>query len=199
MLRIAALVSGNGTNLQAIINAIEDGHLKNVEIAAVISTNHRAYALKRAQKHGITNAVFAKKDFATAKEREEGLTSFLQKHNVNLVVLCGSLMILGEKFIKAFENRIINIHPALLPNFGGKGYYGLAVHEAVLAAGVPVTGATVHFVDKGIDTGRIILQKEVPVLPDDTPETLQRRVMEEAEWKILPKAIEMFAKGDYNL
>ncbi|MCL2377140.1 MAG: phosphoribosylglycinamide formyltransferase [Defluviitaleaceae bacterium] len=199
MLKIAALVSGGGTNLQAIIDAIESGQLKNVEIAAVASTNLRAYALERAKKYDIPTAVFAKKDFASAEDREELLVSFFQQHGVGLVVLCGSLMVLGKKVLEVYENRIINIHPALLPNFGGKGYYGLAVHEAVLASGMATTGATVHFVDEGIDTGRIILQKEVAVLPGDTPETLQRRVMEEAEWQILPQAIGLLAERGLNL
>jgi len=199
MLKIAALVSGGGTNLQAVIDAIESGQLKNVEIAAVASTNHRAYALERAKKHGIPAAVFAKKDFDCADAREEALVAFFQQHGVQFVVLCGSLMVLGKKMINTFENRIINIHPALLPDFGGKGYYGLAVHEAVLAAGMATTGATVHFVDEGIDTGKIILQKEVAVLPNDTPEMLQRRVMEEAEWQILPQAIGILAERGLGL
>jgi len=195
MLRIAALVSGGGTNLQAIIDAIADGRLKNTEITAVVASNHRAYALERAKANNIPAAVFTKKGFVTVEAREDAMLRFLATHNVNFVVLCGSLMVLGKKFLTTYVNRIINIHPALLPNFGGKGFYGLAVHEAVLAAGVGITGATVHFVDGGIDTGEIILQKEVVVLPTDTPETLQRRVMTEAEWRILPQAIAMFAEG----
>jgi phosphoribosylglycinamide formyltransferase-1 len=195
MYKIAVLVSGGGTNLQAIIDAIEGGSLKNVEIALVASTNYRAYDLERAKNHGLDTAVFAIKDFESGEAREAALLRLLLDKQVRLVVLCGCLMVLGEQVIKAFENRIINIHPALLPNFGGKGYYGIAVHEAVLAAGVDITGATVHFVEAGIDTGRVILQKQVRVLPDDTPETLQKRVMEEAEWQILPQAIGMFAEG----
>jgi len=195
MYKIAVLVSGGGTNLQAIIDAIEGGGLPNVEIALVASTNHRAYALERAKKHGLATAVFAKNDFENDEAREAALLQLLLDKQVRLVVLCGCLMVLGKQVLKAFENRIINIHPALLPNFGGKGYYGIAVHEAVLAAGVATTGATVHFVDGGIDTGAAILQKEVAILPGDTPEILQKRVMEEAEWQILPQAIRMFAEG----
>jgi len=194
MYRIAVLVSGGGTNLQAVIDAIEGGSLKNVEIALVASTSHKAYALERAKKHGLDSAVFAKKDFESAEARETALLRLLLDKQVQLVVLCGCLMVLGEQILRDFENRIINIHPALLPDFGGKGYYGIAVHEAVLAAGVAKTGASVHFVDGGIDTGKVILQKEVAVLPGDTPETLQKRVMEEAEWQILPQAIGMFAE-----
>ena len=195
MYKIAVLVSGGGTNLQAIIDAIDNGGLKNVEIALVVSTNHNAYALQRAEKHGLDTAVLAKKDFENDKMRDAALLRLLLDKQVQLVVLCGCLMVLGNEVIKSFENRIINIHPALLPNFGGKGYYGIGVHEAVLAAGVATTGATVHFVEVGIDTGEIIMQKEVAVLPNDTPETLQRRVMEEAEWQILPQVISMFAEG----
>jgi len=195
MYKIAALVSGGGTNLQAIIDAIDGGSLKNVEIALVVSTSSRAYALERAKNHNIETAVLAKKDFDSNEARDSVLLQLLLRKQVQLVVLCGCLMVLGEKIIKAYENRIINIHPALLPNFGGKGYYGIAVHEAVLASGLPVTGATVHFVDTGIDTGKIILQKEVTVLPDDTSESLQKRVMQEAEWQILPQAIALFSEG----
>ena len=195
MYKIAVLVSGGGTNLQAIVDAIDSGRLKNVEIALVVSTNYRAYALERAKKHGLDTAVLAKKDFENDRARDAALLRLLVDKQVRLVVLCGCLMVLGEEVVKSFENRIINIHPALLPNFGGKGYYGLGVHEAVLASGAAKTGATVHFVDGGIDTGKIILQKEVEVFSNDTPETLQRRVMEEAEWQILPQAIGMFAEG----
>ncbi|MDR2183431.1 MAG: phosphoribosylglycinamide formyltransferase [Clostridiales bacterium] len=195
MYKIAVLVSGGGTNLQAIIDAIDDGSLKNVEIALVASTNHRAYALERAKRRGLATAIFPRKDFESDEAREAALLRLLLDNQVRLVVLCGCLMILGPEFISIFNNRIINIHPALLPNFGGKGYYGLAVHKAVLASGAGTTGATVHFVEVGIDTGEIILQKEVAVLPGDTPEILQKRVMEEAEWQILPHAISMFAEG----
>ncbi|MCL2572955.1 MAG: phosphoribosylglycinamide formyltransferase [Defluviitaleaceae bacterium] len=195
MYKIAVLVSGGGTNLQAIIDSIESGGLKGVEIVLVASTNHNAYALERAKKQGIDTAVIAKKDFESEVAREAVLLQLLLDRQVQLVVLCGCLMIIGENIVKSFENRIINVHPALLPNFGGKGFHGLAVHEAVLAAGVSTTGATIHFADKGIDTGEIILQKEVVVLPNDTPEILQKRVMEDAEWQILPQAIAMFAEG----
>jgi len=199
MYRIAALVSGGGTNLQAIIDAIASGKLNNVEIAAVISTSHKAYALERAKKHGINTAVLAKKDFANDELRETALLQLLSDTGVQLIVLCGCLMVLGSRTVDAYKNRIINIHPALLPKYGGKGYYGIGVHEAVLAAGETTTGATVHFVDGGIDTGSIILQKEVAILADDTPEILQRRVMQEAEWQILPQAIGMIAEGRIGL
>ena len=198
MYKIAVMVSGGGTNLQAIIDAIEQGDLQNVEIAVVVSTNHHAYALQRAKNHGIDTAVFAKKDFDSRAAREAALMRLLKVKQVQLVVLCGCLMVFSEEFVKVFEKRIINVHPALLPNFGGKGFYGLAVHEAVLAAGAAKTGATVHFVDGGIDTGEIILQKQVAILAGDTPETLQRRVMQEAEWIILPQAIGLLAKGDFK-
>ena len=199
MFKIAAFVSGGGTNLQNIIDAIEDGRLENTEIAVVISTNHHCKALARAKKYGIPSAVFAKKDFESARKREETLISCLRQYDVHLAVMCGCLMIFSAEFISSFGYPIINIHPALLPEFGGRGYYGLAVHEAVLAAGKEISGATVHYVDGGIDTGEIILQKEVLVKKDDTAESLQRRVMEEAEAQILLKAISMFAERRLNL
>jgi len=199
MLNLGVLVSGGGSNLQAIIDAIESGTIKNAEIALVISTNHNAYALERAKNHGIDTLVLAKKDFADANDRETVLLEALTARNVGLLALCGSLMILSKQFIQDFNKPIINVHPALLPAFGGKGFYGLRVHEAVLAAGVSVTGATVHHVEAGIDTGSIILQREVPVHHDDTPQSLQQRVMQEAEWIILPEVISMFAEGSYSL
>lgn len=195
MLKIAALVSGGGSNLQALIDAMGAGRIKNAEIACVISTNHKAYALERAKKHGIETAVLAQKDFADHNTREQKLLQLLKSCDIDLLALCGCLMILSENFIAGFGKPIINIHPALLPAFGGKGFYGLKVHEAVIASGAKVTGATVHFVEAGIDTGKIILQKEVAVLPGDTPESLQSRVMREAEWQILPEVIAMFAEG----
>jgi phosphoribosylglycinamide formyltransferase-1 len=198
MFKIAAVVSGGGSNLQAIIDAIQAGHIKGTEIALVVSTNHHAYALKRAEQHGIPAVVFAKKDFADLQERENALADLLKSYKIDLLVLCGSLMVFSEKFITNLAKPIINIHPALLPAFGGKGFYGIRVHEAVLAAEVATTGATVHYVDGGVDTGDIILQKEVAVLPNDTPESLQRRVMEEAEWQILPQVIQMFAEGLFS-
>lgn len=197
MLKMAAIVSGGGSNLQAIIDAIAAGQVTNTEIALVISTNDRAYALERAKNHGIDAVVLAKKDFEKPEQREDELLEHLASRNITLLALCGSLMILSKKFIDDFDGVIINVHPALLPNFGGKGLYGLKVHEAVLAAGAKETGATVHYVEDGIDTGRIIKQKKVAVLDGDTPEALQRRVMEEAEWQILPEVIAMFAeRGD---
>jgi len=199
MFKIAAFVSGGGTNLQNIIDGIEAGRLENVEIAAVISTNHHCKALARAEKYRIPNAVFAKKDFVSAKEREEALLSYLKHYDIHLAVMCGCLMIFSAEFISNFGYPIINIHPALLPEFGGRGYYGLAVHEAVLAAGKEVSGATVHYIDGGIDTGEIIMQKEVLVKKDDTAESLQRRVMEEAESQILIEAISIFAERRLNL
>jgi len=191
-LNIGVLVSGGGSNLQAVIDAIDNGAITNARISIVVSSNHGAYALERAKNHGIDTLVLAKKDFATAPAREAVLLDNLTARNVGLLVLCGSLMILSEKFIKDFGKPIINVHPSLLPDFGGKGFYGLRVHEAVLAAGVSVTGATVHHVEAGIDTGRIILQREVPVKPDDTPESLQQRVVQEGEWIILPEVITYF-------
>ena len=189
MFKLVVMVSGGGTNLQTIINSIESGELSGVEITAVISTNKHAYALQRAKKHKIRTEVFSKKDFVGNKERESALFEFLCDLDVNLVVLCGCLMVFSEEFIKKLKIPIINIHPSLLPDFGGRGFYGLRVHEAVLAAGVKKTGATVHYVDGGIDTGKIILQREVGVLPGDTPQSLQLRVMLEAERWLLPEAV----------
>ena len=188
MHKVAALVSGGGTNLQAII----DAKIPNVEVALVISTNDHAYALKRAEKHGIESIVLTKK----IHNREEILLNVLKERNIDLVVMCGCMMVLSAGFVGDWDKPIINVHPALLPKFGGKGFYGLAVHEAVLAAGESVTGATVHFVDDGIDTGSIILQRKVAVQECDTPETLQKRVMKEAEWQILPEAIDLLLNGE---
>ena len=189
MLNIVVCVSGGGTNLQAIIDGVNDGTIKNTEIAGVISNNAGAYALKRAENSGIPAFCVSPKDF---EDREEFNRAFLEKIeelNPDLIVLAGFLVILPEKMIRMYRDRIINIHPSLIPSFCGTGYYGLKVHKAALQRGVKVTGATVHYVDEGTDTGKIILQKPVEVLEGDTPETLQRRVMEQAEWVILPQAI----------
>ena len=195
MLRIAVLVSGGGTNLQAIIDAIAAGKITDTEIAAVISNNKNAYALKRAKQAGIKDIVVSPKDFETREVFNENLLKTLQEVNPDLIVLAGYLVVIPEIVIDAFENRIINIHPSLIPAFCGTGYYGLKVHEAALKRGVKVVGATVHFVDKGTDTGPIIMQKAVAVQNGDTPKVLQQRVMEQAEWNILPAAIDKIAHG----
>lgn len=194
MLRVGALVSGGGTNLQAIMDAIDRDKI-NAEVVAVISSKEGAYALERANKKGIDNTVIRKKDFPTVEEYENAMADYLEAHGVDLVVYAGFMIILGETFVNRFENRMINIHPSLIPSFCGKGFYGLHVHEAVLKAGVKVTGATVHFVTAQCDAGPIILQKAVDVLDDDTPEILQKRVMEQAEWVIYPEAVRLFAEN----
>jgi len=196
MFDIVCLVSGGGTNLAAIIKAIEDGSIKNVRIKSVISNNADAYALKRAKEAGIENKCISPKSFLNRDDFDKALLDELKRLNPDLIVLAGFLVNISKDIVDAFENKIINIHPSLIPSFCGKGYYGLKVHEAALNRGVKVTGATVHFVDTGIDTGRIIIQKAVNVLPGDDAMTLQRRVMEEAEWIILPKAVEMIANGE---
>ena len=196
MFDIVCLVSGGGTNLAAIIKAIEDGSIKNVRIKSVISNNADAYALKRAKEAGIENKCISPKSFLNRDDFDKALLDELKRLNPDLIVLAGFLVNISKDIVDAFENKIINIHPSLIPSFCGKGYYGLKVHEAALNRGVKVTGATVHFVDTGIDTGRIIIQKVVNVLPGDDAMTLQRRVMEEAEWIILPKAVEMIANGE---
>lgn len=193
MLKMAVLVSGGGTNLQAIIDCIDNGTLTNAEISVVISNNANAYALERAKKHGIDAKCISPKNFPTRQAFNEALLAEIQSYEVDLVVLAGCLVVIPEIMVKAYPNKIINIHPALIPSFCGTGYYGLKVHEAVLARGAKVTGATVHFVDEGTDTGPIILQKVVYVEEGDTPEVLQRRVMEQAEWIIMPQAIDMIA------
>lgn len=195
MLKIAVLVSGGGTNLQAIIDAVEAGTITNTEIIGVISNNKNAYALERAEKHGINSLCISPKDYQTREAFNDAFLDELNKLNPDLIVLAGFLVVIPEKMIKQYENKIINIHPSLIPSFCGTGYYGLKVHEAALNRGVKVVGATVHFVDEGTDTGPIILQKAVDVCEGDTPEVLQRRVMEQAEWKILPKAIDLIANG----
>ena len=193
MLRIGVLVSGGGTNLQAVMDAMDAGLITGAEIAVVISNNAGAYALERAKSKGIEALVVSPKDYDSREEFHEALLSALRERSLDLLVLAGYLVAIPPSIVQAFPMKIINIHPSLIPSFCGKGYYGLKVHEGVLKRGVKVTGATVHFVDEGTDTGPIILQKAVEVLPDDTPKTLQRRVMEEAEWKILPRAIDLIA------
>ena len=193
MLKLAVLVSGGGTNLQALIDQIEQNKLTGVKIEVVVSNKAGVYALTRAKEHGIPSEVILKKDYAVKEEFGEALLKLLDSYQVDLIVLAGCLLIIPEQVIEAYRNRIINIHPALIPSFCGDGYYGLKVHEAVLTRGVKVTGATVHFVDEGTDTGPIILQKAVNVLSGDTPELLQQRVMEQAEWEILPKAVQLIA------
>ena len=199
MLRIAVLVSGGGTNLQAIIDAIAAGKITDTEIAAVISNNRNAYALERAKQAGIKDIVVSPKDFETRDVFNENLLKILQEVNPDLIVLAGYLVVIPEIVIDAFENRIINIHPSLIPAFCGTGYYGLKVHEAALKRGVKVVGDTVHFVDKGTDTGPIIMQKAVAVQNGDTPKVLQQRVMEQAEWNILPAAIDKIAHGKVRI
>lgn len=193
MMKMAVLVSGGGTNLQAIIDAIDSGKITNAEISVVISNNANAYALERAKHHGIEALCVSPKSFSSREEFNQKLLETIQSYQVDLVVLAGCLVVIPEIMVKAYPNKIINIHPALIPSFCGTGYYGLKVHEGVLKRGVKVTGATVHFVDEGTDTGPIILQKAVEVHQEDTPEILQRRVMEEAEWKIMPEAINLIA------
>lgn len=193
MVKIGALVSGGGTNLQAILDAIDKGGI-NARVKAVVSSKDGAYALERANARGIENTVIRKKDFENAGDYEKALAKYFKDRDIDLIVLAGFMVILGPDFINEFENRIMNIHPALIPSFCGEGYYGLHVHEAVLKAGVKVTGATVHFVTAECDAGPIILQKAVDVMDDDTPEILQRRVMEQAEWVIYPEAVKLFAE-----
>ena len=199
MLKLAVLVSGGGTNLQAIIDSISAGKITNACISVVISNNVNAYALERARAHGIEALCISPKDFESREAFNQAFLEKLNSYNVDLVVLAGFLVVLPEMMIKEYENRIVNIHPSLIPSFCGKGFYGLKVHEGVLARGVKVTGATVHFVDEGTDTGPIILQKAVEVKQGDTPEVLQRRVMEQAEWVILPKAIDLIANGKVSV
>ena len=196
MLKIVVLVSGGGTNLQAIIDCVENGTIRNASIEAVISNNAGAYALERAAKHGIAAECISPKNYETRDIFNEELLKGVSKYNPDLVVLAGFLVAIPPAMVAAYPNRIINIHPSLIPSFCGKGFYGLKVHEAALERGVKVTGATVHFVDEGTDTGKIILQKPVMVEEGDTAEVLQKRVMEQAEWIILPKAIDMIANDE---
>lgn len=193
MLKVCVCVSGGGTNLQAIIDAIENGTIRNAEIVRVISNNKSAFALERAKTHQIDAMAVSPKDYETREQFNEALLQAVREKQPDLIVLAGFLVVLPEKMITEYRGRIINIHPSLIPSFCGTGYYGLKVHEAALERGVKITGATVHYVDEGTDTGPIILQKAVEVLPGDTPKILQQRVMEEAEWKILPQAIDMIA------
>lgn len=199
MLRVGVLVSGGGTNLQAIIDAVKDGTISNTSIEIVISNNPGAYALTRAKENQIEAVCISPKNFAEREDFNQALIDKLDDYSLDLIVLAGCMVVLPAELIKKYENRIINIHPALIPSFCGKGFYGLHVHEEVLKRGVKLTGATVHFVDEGTDTGPIILQKAVDVKWDDTPEILQKRVMEEAEWKILPKAIHLIANNKVSV
>lgn len=192
MKNIAVLVSGGGTNLQALIDAQNDGIIKSGKITCVISSNPDAYALERARNNNIDTAVIRRKDFETFPEYDLALTELLKSKGADLVVLAGFMTILGHQVISEFENRMINIHPALIPSFCGEGYYGLKVHKAVLKKGVKLSGATTHFVTEECDAGPIIMQRAVEVKNDDTPETLQRRIMENVEWKILPLSVELF-------
>lgn len=194
-LRVLVCVSGGGTNLQAMIDAMQSGELKNTEIVRVISNNAGAYALERARQAGIAGVCVSPKDFPDREVFHQALSEAVEEAEPDLVVLAGFLVVLPKELIARYRNRIINIHPSLIPSFCGTGYYGLKVHEGALTRGVKVTGATVHFVDEGTDTGPIILQKPVEVKEGDTPESLQKRVMEEAEWKILPEAVGLIAAG----
>lgn len=194
-LRVLVMVSGGGTNLQAIIDRVKEGTITNTEIVGVISNNKNAYALTRAEENRIPSLCISPKDFETREIFNGKLLEAVESFEPDLVVLAGFLVVIPPEMIRKYENRMINIHPSLIPSFCGKGYYGLKVHEAALARGVKVVGATVHFVDEGTDTGPIILQKAVEVQQGDTPEVLQRRVMEQAEWKILPRAIDLIANG----
>ena len=195
MLKVVVLVSGGGTDLQAILDAVDSGAITNTEIVGVISNNKNAYALQRAEEKGIPNVCVSPKAFASRAEFNQALLDTVDQFQADLLVLAGFLVVIPEMMIEAYRNRIINIHPSLIPAFCGTGYYGLKVHEAALEKGVKVVGATVHIVDEGTDTGAIILQKAVEVKQGDTPEILQRRVMEQAEWKILPQAIDLIANG----
>lgn len=193
MLRVAVLVSGGGTNLQAIIDSVKDGTITNTELVAVISNNADAYALTRAKQNNIPAYCVSPKDYDNRELFNEALLNKVKELNVDLIVLAGFLVKIPEAMVKEFSHRIINIHPSLIPSFCGVGFFGLHVHEAALAKGVKVSGATVHYVDEGMDTGEIIFQKAVEVLDDDTPQTLQKRIMEQAEWKLLPAAINKIA------
>ncbi|HJC55767.1 MAG TPA: phosphoribosylglycinamide formyltransferase [Candidatus Eisenbergiella intestinipullorum] len=195
MLNVLVCVSGGGTNLQALIDAVKDGRIRNARITAVISNNRSAHALERAKQNDIDAVCLSPKDFGERAAFNRALLEMVDSYAPDLIVLAGFLVNIPPEMIRAYPNRIINIHPSLIPSFCGTGYYGLKVHEAALARGVKVTGATVHFVDEGTDTGPILLQKSVEVHADDTPESLQRRVMEEAEWILLPKAVDLIAAG----
>lgn len=193
------MVSGGGTNLQAIFDNIDSGNLSGCQIVTVVSSKPGVYALERAKKKNIPSAVISKKDLASMQSYDEAILAHMQSFDVELVVLAGFLSLLGDKFVNYYKNAIINIHPSLIPSFCGKGYYGTIPHKKAIEYGVKITGATVHFVDTQYDSGPIILQKAVEILPDDTPETLQKRVMEQAEWLILPEAIKLFSQGKIKL
>ena len=195
MLRVLVMVSGGGTNLQAIIDSVKSGDITNAKLVGVISNNYGVKSLERAKNAGIDACVVSPKDFPDRAAFNQGLLDKVNSYKPDLIVLAGFLVVIPEKMIDEYENRIINIHPSLIPSFCGTGYYGLKVHEAALERGVKLTGATVHYVDKGTDTGPIIMQKAVEIKEGDTPEILQRRVMEEAEWKILPAAINLIANS----
>ena len=195
MLNLGVMVSGGGTNLQAIIEKIGDGYLEGCSIAAVVSSREGAYALERAKKHNIPAKCIKRKDFESMAQYDRALIKTFENYRVNLIVMAGFLSMVGESFIERYRNRIIDVHPSLIPAFCGKGYYGIIPHEKALEYGVKVTGATVHFVETEYDSGPVILQRAVYVEDSDTPETLQRRVMEEAEWRILPEAIRLFSQG----
>ncbi len=195
MLRVGVMVSGGGTNLQAILDAIDHGTITNAKVEVVISNNPGAYALERAKGHGIPGVCLSPKSFDTREAFNEALLAKVDEYDLDLIVLAGFLVTIPAAMIRKYRNKIINIHPSLIPSFCGVGYYGLKVHEAALARGVKLTGATVHFVDEGMDSGPILLQKAVEVLPGDTPKILQQRVMEQAEWKLLPQAIDLIANG----
>lgn len=195
MLRVGVLVSGGGTNLQAIINGIEEGYIPHTQIVSVVSNKPSAYALERIKKYNIPGKCIRPRDYASREAFSQALKEHFEALEVDLILLAGYLVVLSESFVKAFPNRIMNVHPSLIPAFCGDGFYGLKVHEYALERGVKVTGATVHFVDEGTDTGPIILQKPVKVDESDTPESLQRRVMEEAEWTIYPEAVKLYAEN----
>ena len=195
MLKVAVLVSGGGTNLEAILQAMESGEIPGAQVVKVISNTPGAYALERARNHGVPAQCISPKDYGDRQAFHQALLEGVRASGAELIVLAGFLVVIPPEMIREYRGRIINVHPSLIPSFCGTGYYGKKVHEAALARGVKVTGATVHFVDEGTDTGPIILQKAVEVREDDTPDTLQRRVMEEAEWKLLPKAIRLIAEG----
>ena len=195
MLRVGVMVSGGGTNLQAILDAIESGKITNAKVEVVISNNPGAYALERARNHGIEAVCISPKSFENRAAFNEAFLKKTDEYDLDLIVLAGFLVTIPEEMIRKYRNKIINIHPSLIPSFCGVGYYGLKVHEAALARGVKVTGATVHYVDEGVDSGPILLQKAVEVQPGDTPQVLQRRVMEQAEWIILPEAVNKIANG----
>ena len=198
-MKIAVMVSGGGTNLQAIIDSINDGRITNKEIVLVYSNNPKAYAIERAKKAGIPYVVKSPKEFENRADFNRALLQILKDAEPDLIVLAGCLVVIPQEVVRHFEGRIINIHPSLIPSFCGTGYYGLKVHEKVLERGAKVSGATVHFVDEGTDTGPIILQKPVMVRDDDTPESLQKRIMEQAEWKIMPMAINLIANGKVRI